>query len=186
MDNEDIINFAKELGKLKKIKRTGWKTRGIKDPESIADHSFRTAVLGMLLSDLEGLDTEKVVRMLLLHDIQEAVSGDITSVEKEKMPDNGRSIEEDSIRKILSYLPEKLKEKYLSLWEEMENSKTREAKFCKDMDKLEMMIQLTEYEKEQPEREDILKIFWEREDLNTPKHTDSLIKLYKDLKNEES
>ena len=182
MDNEDIIKFAKELGKLKKIKRTGWKIRGVKNPESIADHSYRTTLLGMLLSDLEGFDTEKIIRMLLLHDVQEAISGDITSEEKEKMIDKGKSIEIGSIKKILSCLPEDLKEKYLSLWEEMEGLKTKEAKFCKDIDKLEMMIQLAEYEDENENNKKNLSSFWKREDLNAPKNVKKLIEIYEELK----
>ena len=66
MENKNVIKFAKEIGKLKSLERTGWKVRGVKNPESVADHSFRATILGMLLSDLEGLDTEKIIRMLLL------------------------------------------------------------------------------------------------------------------------
>jgi len=182
VENKNVIKFAKEIGKLKSLERTGWKVRGVKNPESVADHSFRATILGMLLSDLEGLDTEKIIRMLLLHDIQEAISGDITSVDKEKMPDNGKSIEEKSIKNILSYLPDDLKKKYLYLWKEMEEVVTKEAKFCKDVDKLEKMIQLREYEDEQPDRKNVLKVFWDREKLNAPKNISSLIKVYEELK----
>jgi putative hydrolases of HD superfamily len=56
-------------GKLKELKRTGWVESEVSDPESVADHSYRVALLTMVLSDKEGLDTLKAVRISLLHDL---------------------------------------------------------------------------------------------------------------------
>ena len=76
---EEIIEFIRLIGKLKKIKRSGWltwKRLAVENPESVADHVFRSAILGMIISDIKKLDMEKVVRMILLHEIAEPIIGD--------------------------------------------------------------------------------------------------------------
>ncbi|MEM5772607.1 MAG: HD domain-containing protein [Candidatus Aenigmatarchaeota archaeon] len=84
--NEELIEFFKTIGKLKKIERTGWVTNvGIENPESVAEHSFRSAVLCMIFSDIKKLDTEKMVRMALIHDLAEALIGDWDNFAKKKL-----------------------------------------------------------------------------------------------------
>ena len=183
MKEKDFIEFAKIIGKLKRTPRTGWKMRGVKNSESVADHTFRTALLGMFLSDMERLDTEKVMRMLLLHDIAESVTGDITSRKKYKNISKFRKLEEKAIEKILSRLSKKLSEKYLDLWNEMEDCKTKEAKFCDDIDKLEMMLQAFDYEIEDKKNRNRLEPFW-RWDKNFPNKYPLTKKIYKVLENE--
>jgi len=187
MKEKDFIEFARIVGKLKRIPRTGWKVRRVKNSESIADHSFRTALLGMVLSDLEKMDTEKVIRMLLLHDIEESVIGDITAIKKRNMNREKLKVRQlKAVEKVLSNLPETLRKKYISLWNEMEDCKTEEAKFCKDVDKLEMMIQADDYEQEDKSNKEKISLFWSKElrDINIPKRVNSIIKIYKELEKE--
>jgi putative hydrolase of HD superfamily len=122
--------------------------------------------------------------MLLLHDIAESVTGDITSRKKYKNISKFRKLEEKAIEKILSKLSKRLSKMYLDLWNEMEDCKTKEAKFFKDIDKLEMMIQLVDYEDEDETNKKKLKEFWSREDINTPKRIETLVKIYEELKKE--
>jgi putative hydrolase of HD superfamily len=186
MKEKDFIEFAKIVGKLKKIPRTGWKERKVKSPESIADHSFRTALLGMVLSDSEKLDTEKIIRMLLLHDIEESIIGDIAAIYKVKM--NKMDLKKKQMRamkKVLSPLPKDLRNKYFLLWKEIEEEKTIEAKFCKDVDKLEMMIQAFEYELEDKKNIKKLRKFWEWE-MNKPNRYPLTKRIYKKLENEKN
>jgi len=187
MKEKDFIEFARLVGKLKRTPRTGWKERKVKNPESVADHSFRTTLLGMLLSDSEKLNTEKVIRMLLLHDIEESIIGDITAICKVKM--NKMDLKKKQLRaikKVLSSLPRDLRNKYFLLWKELEDEKSIEAKFCKDMDKLEMMIQAHDYEMEDKSNKEKIKPFWSKElrDINIPKRVDYVIKIYKELEKE--
>lgn len=63
---EELIRFSNIIGKLKVLKRSGWISQvGITEPESVADHSFRCAVLAMCIGDLTNVDTEKLIKMLL-------------------------------------------------------------------------------------------------------------------------
>jgi len=183
MNEKDILEFARTLGKLKTNKRTGWKIRGISNCESVADHLFRAAVVGMVLSDIKKLDTEKILRMLFLHELEETVTGDIDALTKEKMNRAElRKLQIKALEKALSPLPKNIIKRYVSLWREVEEDKTLEAKFCKDIDKLEMMIQAYDYEKEDENNREKLKVFWTREDINAPHRIDFLIKIYEELR----
>ncbi len=74
-----IEEFFKITTNLKKIPRKGWTTKlGISSPESVADHTFSMSTIAMVLSDLQKLDTQKVLKMSLLHDIAESITGDLT------------------------------------------------------------------------------------------------------------
>ena len=67
--NNRFVDFAENVSKLKRIARKGWVSQvGVEKPESVADHSFACAILAMCLGDLKGLDTEKLIRLALLHD----------------------------------------------------------------------------------------------------------------------
>jgi len=143
VNHEDLIEFLRKVGDLKRIPRTGWVQAGIKEPESVADHSFRTALLAMVLSDQMGLDTEKVVRMALIHDLAESKTGDLTPSQK---PNDHSENESNAMAGILSLLPEGLETRYMGLWEEYETKETPEARLVHNADRIEMLVQALEYE----------------------------------------
>lgn len=143
MNHEDILEFLRDVGELKMIPRTGWVQAGVKEPESVADHSFRTTLLAMILSDQMGLDTEKVVRMALIHDLAESRTGDLTPSQK---PDDHSENESNAIGEMFSRLPRRLGARYTGLWEEYEAKETPEARLVHNADKIEMLVQALEYE----------------------------------------
>jgi putative hydrolases of HD superfamily len=77
---DGVANYLFEMGLLKHAKRTGWWIAGVKDPETIAEHSFRTAILGTMLASLEGADPARVAVLCLFHDTQETRVGDIPHI----------------------------------------------------------------------------------------------------------
>ena len=149
MDHENLVSLFHKIGKLKTIKRSGWVRCGIPKPESVADHSFRCAFMAMMLGDMLDVDTERLIKMALLHDMAEVVSGDIT-------PHDGITKEEKSKREgegILSLIKDlPNKETYLSLWKEYEEGRTMESKLARNIDKLEMALQTIEYQRAHPEK----------------------------------
>lgn len=141
---QDIVKFLEITGVLKRTPRTGWVDVGVYQPESVADHTFRTAVLCMLYADIEALDPLKLLRMALIHDIPEAIIGDLMPQQKTA---ETKEHEEKAINQILSLLPKMQKETYLAVWNEYQEGKTREAKAVRQIDKIEMALQAKEYEK---------------------------------------
>ena len=82
MNAQVVLDFIEEIGVLKNLPRTGWRFRGIKDAESVADHCYRVSLLSMILADVltaqdVPLDVEKVMRIALLHEVAEARIGDL-------------------------------------------------------------------------------------------------------------
>jgi putative hydrolase of HD superfamily len=146
MDNmeENILKFLGEVGHLKRIPRSGWLFIGITHPESVAEHSFRMALVGYLLALLEEADTEKVLKMCLLHDLAEARLLDLPSRTRSYIPNKER-IEEEIFRDMVNELPIQIRSELLSLFNEYINQSSNEAIIVKDADKLEMMIQAVEY-----------------------------------------
>jgi putative hydrolase of HD superfamily len=141
-DISNLVDFFRVSGRLKRIPRSGWVEAGIDSPESVADHTFRTAILCMIHSDLEDLDALKMLQMALIHDLPEAITGDLTPSER---TNTAKEREEDAMKKLLYLLPEKQREKYAEIWHEYEEGKTAESKVVKGLDKLEMALQAREY-----------------------------------------
>ncbi|WNZ29385.1 MAG: HD domain-containing protein [Candidatus Bathyarchaeota archaeon] len=140
----NIIKFLEASGTLKRIQRTGWVDVGVFDPESVADHTFRTAILCMLYADMNRLDTLKLLKMVLIHDLPEAIIGDLMPSQKTART---KQDEEAAIRSILDLLPKTQRDNYLSIWVEYKQGKTKEAKAVLQLDKIEMALQAKEYEK---------------------------------------
>jgi len=147
--NSEILidKFIKTTINLKKIPRQGWKNKlGINDPESVADHCFSVSIIAMVLSDLQNLDTTKVLKMSLMHDLAESITGDLTTDEISKK--EKEKLENDTMKKIFINLPDILAEEYLSIWNEYQKRQTDEAVFLHEVDKLEMAFQANVYAKE--------------------------------------
>jgi putative hydrolase of HD superfamily len=156
-----LIDFLSTVGRLKRLPRTGWVEAGVGEPESIADHSFRTAVLAMVLADLEGLDSDKAMRMALLHDLAEAETGDLTPDQKSERGAAYASEERQALEKVLSTLPKELSATYTSLLVEYNRGESAEALAVARADRLEMLLQALEYEGESVDKEG-LKRFWRK------------------------
>lgn len=146
-----VIDFLILIGRSKSILRSGWIREGIKDSESVAEHSFRLTVLTMILADQLGLDKEKLIKMAIIHDLGEVVTGDIVwsrgkfiDIKKRTEKEN---LEKEGIEKVFKVI-EKSKE-YVKIFEEMIDRESQEAKIFWQLDKLEMALQALEYERNQ-------------------------------------
>lgn len=140
---KNILNLIFEFGQLKRVKRSGWWLAGIKDPESVAEHTARACFIGYILSKLENVNSEKVVLMILSHDFPEARIDDQHKVgARYILVRNG---EEKVLRDQVKNLPEKIQKELLTLHQEFNGDKTKEAIVAKDADYLECAIQAKEY-----------------------------------------
>ena len=144
MINQKFINFLLFVEKLKEQKRKGWLIKtNQKETESIADHSYATAMIGMIVGDYLRLDTNKIIRMALLHDLCEAIIGDQIPNENPHKENQ----ENNAILKILSTLPEEIKNRYIRIWNEFKNCETKESQIVHEIDKLELILQAGIYRK---------------------------------------
>ena len=151
-----MVDFMFAVGKPKRIPRTGWVREKIKDPESVAEHSFRVSVLAMVIADPLGLDKEKLMKMSLIRGLGEVVTGDVV-VERGNIVDikkrsEKEQKEEEGIKKIFKTI-EKAPE-YTKIFDEMIERKGEEAKMLWQIDKLEMIMQALEYEGDQGKKLD--------------------------------
>lgn len=136
---KNIANFLFEAGMLKRTPRTGFQFLG-SGAESVAEHIFRTSLIGYTLAQLdEEADAGRVVLLCLFHDIPEARTGDQNYVNKKYVKvDEGRAVED-----LARTLP--FGDDYRSLQEEFMAKQTREACLAHDADQLEMILALKEY-----------------------------------------
>jgi putative hydrolase of HD superfamily len=141
---KDISKYLYEIGQLKRVKRAGWWMTGITDPESVAEHSFRTAILGFILAHLEGADPTKVATICLFHDAHESRINDLHHLAKRYI-DLG-SNEALAISEQVSRLPEQIANDILSLMNNYEDRESLEARVAHDADALECLIQAREYQ----------------------------------------
>ena len=142
-----LIDFLLEAGAMKNLPRTGWRLAGIKDCESVADHSFRVVLVALVLGELvEGVDRGKLLRMALLHELPESLVTDLPLRSVQLLGrDAKRRAERDAWSQMLP--PGKARDEWRALWEEFEDGRTLEARLAKAADKLEMLLQAYEYER---------------------------------------
>lgn len=149
----NYLQFFKEVGKSKRLLRSGWVREKVKNPESIAEHSFRVGALVMVLSDKLGykLDKEKLLKMALLVDLGELATGDVVTGRGEyidiKKRDEIEWQEGKGIKEMFDRIGDS--EKYSAIYDEMIGRTTSEAKAFWQLDRLEMALQALEYEEEQ-------------------------------------
>ena len=110
--------------------------------ESVAEHSWRTALMAMLLTEkFPEADMNKVIRMCLIHDLGEAFTGDIPTFQKTKAHEKE---EESCLNQWVATMPEAQRQEFSALYAEMEERQTLEARIYKAMDRLEAVIQHNE------------------------------------------
>ena len=140
MEHRAYIEFLNAIEALKCNTRHSWTSSGRQ--ESVAEHSWRLAVMAMLCADeYPNRDINKVIKMCLIHDFGEAITGDIPAFIKTEAHEK----EEDlAVDKLLSLLPLGTREELTALFSEMRAMNTDEARLYKALDNLEAVIQHNE------------------------------------------
>ena len=136
MDCKKYIEFLNAIEKLKCTTRHSWTSSGRQ--ESVAEHSWRLAVMAMMCADeYPNVDINKVIKMCLIHDFGEAITGDIPAFLKSK---NDEVEEELAIKKMICLLPSNTRDEIKLLFSEMKEMHTDEAKLHKALDNMEALI----------------------------------------------
>lgn len=134
---------------LKEEVRTGWELRNIEDPESVADHSWGVALLTIVYAEEAEVEAEKALKIAVVHDIAEAETGDLVTRAIDEKQDVDKEEKEEMEKEVVEKLSGLLESEELGeLWTEYEERDSKEAKFVKDMDMIDMCLTALKYERE--------------------------------------
>jgi 5'-deoxynucleotidase YfbR-like HD superfamily hydrolase len=135
--------FLYEMGQLKNIPRNGWLRLGIRQGESVADHSFRGAMVGITLAAMAGADVGRTAALCVFHDGHEARIGDVDAVGRAYVT---TAIPEAVTAHQTSGMPDEAAKALQDLTAEYEANETPEARLAHDADKIETILQAREYQ----------------------------------------
>jgi putative hydrolase of HD superfamily len=139
---DGVLAFLREAERLKTVTRSGWTSRG--ERESVAEHTWRLCLMAMLLyGDAPAVDLARLLRMCLVHDLGEALGGDVPAPEQQAAAPKAGQERADLLR-LTASLPRRLRDEIVELWDEYEAAVTREARVAKGLDKLETILQHTQ------------------------------------------
>ena len=141
---KNIVEFILEAGVLKRTPRSGWSLLGVDNAESVADHSFRTAVIGYVLARLEGADTGRVLLMTLFNDTHEARITDLHKMAQHYVDADGA--ESRAFADQTQALPDDIRAELNDVRRDYESQTSKESIIARDADILECLIQAREYE----------------------------------------
>jgi 5'-deoxynucleotidase YfbR-like HD superfamily hydrolase/DNA-binding transcriptional regulator YhcF (GntR family) len=134
--------FLFEMGYLKQLPRAGWQFLGIPQPESVAEHSFRVAMVGLVLAAIDGADVGHVTALCLMHDAHETRIGDVASVGRAYVT---TATPEAITAHQVSGMPDQAGKVMQELTAEYEATETPESRMAHDADKIETLLQAIEY-----------------------------------------
>lgn len=141
---QNIIKYLFEAGALKRVKRSGWWIAKIKDPESVAEHTFRAAIIAFILAKLEGENDQqanKLATAAVLHDMHETRILDLNKITARYITNQktaSKKVEEDQIESLPKNIQDSLKNLIFNL-------NKKELTILKDADLLECALQAKEY-----------------------------------------
>lgn len=140
MSIEQLLKFMSIAEKLKCTTRHSWTSSNRQ--ESVAEHSWRLCLLAYSLkNELKDYDIDKVMLMCLVHDLGEAITGDIPAFNKNEKDEE---IEKEAVNKVIEVLDRELGEELKNIFNEIHEEKTKESKLFKALDKLEVVMQHNE------------------------------------------
>jgi len=168
------LNFLIEISKLKEIPRTGWILRKVKNPETIAEHTFRVAMMNWILATKAKpkLNLKKIIQISLAHDLCEVYAGDVTpffyyirdlpkegkerkkflrkwvrllKIKKERRGKEKFNLEKKSLLRLIKFLKPGTKREIFSSWLNGTKRFSKEGDFVKQIDKIETLLQAIEY-----------------------------------------
>ena len=142
MDKTEIVgllDFLRSAEQLKNTIRRCYTSEG--RTESVAEHSWRLCLMALVFEEqFPDVDFARLVKICLIHDIGEAIGGDIPAPMQDGLPNKAEQERRDLLQ-LLDPLPARLRDEITSLWDEYEKAETAEARLAKGLDKLETILQ---------------------------------------------
>lgn len=139
---DGALAFLRGAERLKTLSRSAWTSAG--EPESVAEHTWRLCLMAMVFyGRAEGVDLARLLKMCLIHDLGEAVGGDIPAPAQHGAPAKADG-ERTDLLTLIAPLPADTREEITALWDEYEAAVSPEARVAKGLDKLETILQHTQ------------------------------------------
>ncbi|HEU5304837.1 MAG TPA: HD domain-containing protein [Gemmatimonadales bacterium] len=139
---EGVLTFLRAAERLKTVTRSGWTSTG--ERESVAEHTWRLCLMAMLLyGRTPGIDLARLLKMCLIHDLGEAIGGDVPAPAQQAGTSKAGQERADLVE-LTAPLPQALRREILELWDEYERATSPEARLAKGLDKLETILQHTQ------------------------------------------
>ena len=136
---EGVLDFLRAAEQLKSTTRSSWTSAG--DRESVAEHTWRLCLMAVVLADaFPGVDFARLVKICIIHDLGEAIGGDIPATRQGEAGSKAAKEREDLVQ-LLAPLPERTRAEITALWDEYEAAASPEARVAKALDKLETIMQ---------------------------------------------
>ena len=138
-DIQACLAFIRASERLKDVLRSAHTSSG--KQESTAEHTWRLCLMAMVFEgEFRNIDIGKLLKICVIHDLGEALHGDIPAVDQAERPDKA-DLERQDLVELLGHLPDALRPGFLALWEEYELGNSPEARLAKGLDKLETLLQ---------------------------------------------
>ncbi len=138
-DLEGILEFLRQAERLKSTMRSAYTSEGRQ--ESAAEHTWRLCLMASLLAEeFADIDFSRLIKMCIIHDLGEAIGGDIPAPMQDRDVGKAGQEREDLLR-LVETLPARKRTQIVELWDEYEAASTPEAKLAKALDKLETILQ---------------------------------------------
>lgn len=143
-----VLDFLRAAERLKTTTRSAWTSAG--RSESVAEHTWRLCLMAMVLApEFPGLDLARLMKICVIHDLGEAIGGDVPAPEQARRAASGvwpgkAANERRDLLQLLAPLPDELRAEISGLWDEYEAAATAEARLAKALDKLETILQHTQ------------------------------------------
>jgi putative hydrolase of HD superfamily len=139
---EGVLTFLRAAERLKTVTRSGWTSTG--QPESVAEHTWRLCLMAMVLyGRTDAVDLAKLLKMCLIHDLGEAIGGDVPAPAQQAGV-NKADRERADLLELIAPLPPAARREIAELWDEYEAAVSPEARVAKGLDKLETILQHTQ------------------------------------------
>jgi putative hydrolases of HD superfamily len=147
-DLEGVLDFLRASERLKSTHRSAYTSQG--EQESVAEHTWRVCLMALVLApEFPAIDFTRLLKICLVHDLGEAVGGDVPAPEQARrraagVPTGKGDEERRDLMTLLEPLPPGIKRELAALWDEYEAAESPEAKLAKALDKLETIMQHTQ------------------------------------------
>jgi putative hydrolases of HD superfamily len=138
-----VLDFLRAAEALKTQVRSGFTSAG--EPESVAEHTWRMCLMALVLhGSFPAVDFARLAKICIVHDLGEAISGDVPAPEQQSRPGSKAAEERRDLLQLIAPLPARVRAEITDLWDEYEEARSPEAKLAKALDKLETILQHTQ------------------------------------------